>query len=110
MKLTVHNFLQLQDASKLLQLEDDLFMTYTGEKVNSTLEINYSFFIPVAMKEYEVVETFTKSVSKPEYIDLYKDEISEPLYTRYLNSKNAIEMFNEELNVNYIRFYTKEHI
>ena len=108
MKLTAHTFLQLQDKSKLLQLDDELFMTSTGELVNNQLEVNTFNIIPVAMKEYGVVDVFVHP-QKQDYIDLYRDEISEPLYTRYLNSKNAVEMFNEKLNVDYIRFYTKEN-
>ena len=106
MKMTAHKFLLAKDKDKLLQLQDDVFMTITGKLVNSRLETIFFNIIPVLCKEYEVVDVFSKN-SEEAYIDLYQDEIDPNIYKAYSTMLNANNMYSEEMDVNFIRFYTK---
>jgi len=85
MKLTAYKFLELQDSTKLLQVQEDVFMDYKGNWVNSNLETITLNITPTTRKEYEVVDTFPEK----------------PIYTR-------IKELQSEFSINYFRNYDIE--
>ena len=102
--VTAHEFLKLQDDSKVLKITDDTFMTMEGTMVDSNQEPIDNPQLPEAMVAYEIISV---DVDVPrDHIDIYQDEVSGPLYVRYQNSANCEELFHKDLKVNHLRFFT----